>query len=170
MELLILIIQKSNSAEGCQDKHIMTARATFHYKDHLIGCGNMHYKDKTVMRPSYLHNGNPYTGKMTSLYWDNLQKANVLSELSLYIYTERERLRIQVMVLYTYRPEIHHHCPCRWPSTWRCHQQEQWWLKSWTCFFQDRILMISNHFRGLEDIIQNAKWEFVKSCCILIVN
>ena len=25
--------------------------------------------DKTILRPSYLHNGISYTGKMTSLYW-----------------------------------------------------------------------------------------------------
>ena len=28
-----------------------------------------HYGDKTILRPSYLHNGISYTGKMTSLYW-----------------------------------------------------------------------------------------------------
>ena len=28
-----------------------------------------HYKDKTFVRPSYLYNGNSYTGKMISLYW-----------------------------------------------------------------------------------------------------
>ena len=30
-----------------------------------------HYRDKTILRPSYLHNEIPYTGKMTSLYWIN---------------------------------------------------------------------------------------------------
>ena len=30
---------------------------------------DFHYKDKTVVRPSYLYNGNPYTGD-TYLYWD----------------------------------------------------------------------------------------------------
>ena len=30
--------------------------------------GDSHYKDETFMRPSYLYNGNPYTGKTTSLY------------------------------------------------------------------------------------------------------
>ena len=34
---------------------------------------NSHYKDKTVGRPSYLYNGNFYTGKKASLYWDGLQ-------------------------------------------------------------------------------------------------
>ena len=28
-----------------------------------------HSGDKTILRPSYLHNGISYTGKMTSLYW-----------------------------------------------------------------------------------------------------
>ena len=30
----------------------------------LIQCN-----DKTILRPSYLHNGISYTGKMASLYW-----------------------------------------------------------------------------------------------------
>ena len=38
------------------------------YKDGLYG--DFHYKDKTVMISSYLYNGNPYTDKMASLYWD----------------------------------------------------------------------------------------------------
>ena len=29
-----------------------------------------HCGDKTILRPSYLHNGISYTGKMTSLQWD----------------------------------------------------------------------------------------------------
>ena len=37
--------------------------------DALSRYGIFHYKDKTVVRPSYLCNGNPYTGK-TFLYWD----------------------------------------------------------------------------------------------------
>ena len=28
------------------------------------------HKDKMVVRPSYLYDGNSYTGKMASLYWD----------------------------------------------------------------------------------------------------
>ena len=30
---------------------------------------NSHYGDKTILPPSYLHNGNFYAGKMTPLYW-----------------------------------------------------------------------------------------------------
>ena len=34
------------------------------YQNRKSHCG-----DKTILRPSYLHNGISYTGKMTSLYW-----------------------------------------------------------------------------------------------------
>ena len=45
------------------------------YKDRLSRYGDFHYKDKTVVKPSYLYNGNPYIGKtaVTSLYWDGPQ-------------------------------------------------------------------------------------------------
>ena len=32
-----------------------------------------HCGDKTILRPSYLHNGISYTGKMSSLYWIRVQ-------------------------------------------------------------------------------------------------
>ena len=32
-----------------------------------------HCGDKTILRPSYLHNGISYTDKMTSLYWIRAQ-------------------------------------------------------------------------------------------------
>ena len=35
--------------------------------------GDSHVKDKTVAKPSYLSHGDPYTGNMTSLYWDGPQ-------------------------------------------------------------------------------------------------
>ena len=38
--------------------------APFQYKDHLSRFVEFHYKDKLVVRPSYL-----FTGKSTSLYW-----------------------------------------------------------------------------------------------------
>ena len=41
------------------------------YKDGLSRYGDFHYKDKTVLRPSYLYDGNPYTGKTIYLYWDS---------------------------------------------------------------------------------------------------
>ena len=42
------------------------------YKDGLSRNGDFNYNVKTVVRPSYLYIGNPYTGK-TYLYWDGPQ-------------------------------------------------------------------------------------------------
>ena len=36
-----------------------------------------HCGDKTILRPSYLHNGISYTGKMTSLYWIKAQWSGI---------------------------------------------------------------------------------------------
>ena len=57
------------SLRGVLEEHLILQQAPFQYKDHLYWYGDFHYKDKTVMRPSYLYNDNPYTGKTTSLYW-----------------------------------------------------------------------------------------------------
>ena len=40
-----------------------------------------HCGDKTILRPSYLHNGISYTGKMTSLYWIGAQKIMFITYL-----------------------------------------------------------------------------------------
>ena len=45
----------------------MTTRALIQYKD--VVYRKSHCGDKTVIRSSYLHNGNSYIDKMTSLYW-----------------------------------------------------------------------------------------------------
>ena len=37
--------------------------ALSHYKDHLSSYGDFHHKDKTVVRWSFLYNGNPHTDK-----------------------------------------------------------------------------------------------------------
>ena len=42
-----------------------------------------HCGDKTILRPSYLHNGIPYTGKMTSLYWIRALQGSTLQVLLL---------------------------------------------------------------------------------------
>ena len=61
---------------------LFCTRALFQYKDGLSRYGDFHYKDKTVMRPYYLYNGNTYIGKMVSLYWDSLQKATLVTSIS----------------------------------------------------------------------------------------
>ena len=46
----------------------LSIRVLFQYKDCPSRYGDYHYKDKTVIRPSYLYNGNPCVGKMASWY------------------------------------------------------------------------------------------------------
>ena len=55
----------------------------------LIQYRESHCWDKTVIRPSYLHNGISYTGKMTSLYWIRAlvsQQSKSLSEWKLQVW------------------------------------------------------------------------------------
>ena len=40
-----------------------------------------HCEDQTILQPSYLHNGIPYTGKMTSWYWTRAQWSLLLLPL-----------------------------------------------------------------------------------------
>ena len=54
---------------------VVTARARLNIKMILLAYGNFNYKDKTVVRPCHRYNGNSYTGKTTSLYWDDPQVA-----------------------------------------------------------------------------------------------
>ena len=44
--------------------HIHICRALFQYKDRLSRYGKFHYQDKTIVKPSYLYNGDSRTGKM----------------------------------------------------------------------------------------------------------
>ena len=48
-------------------------RALIQYKMTSYQYRKSHCGDKTILRPSYLHNGISYTGKMTSLYWIGAQ-------------------------------------------------------------------------------------------------
>ena len=59
-----------------------------------------HCGDKTILRPSYLHNGISYTGKMTSLYWI---RAQVLT----YILSNSPSYNIHVEIsLWSFMPMI----------------------------------------------------------------
>ena len=63
-------------------------RASSQYNDRLSGYRDFHYKDKTVVRPSYLYNGNSYSGKTTSVHWHgprSLAIQNKTYELNWYI-------------------------------------------------------------------------------------
>ena len=39
----------------------------------FCSCRDSHYKDQTIKRLCYLHNGNSYADKMASLYWNTFQ-------------------------------------------------------------------------------------------------
>ena len=53
-------------------------RAMSQYTGVFFMYGDVHYKDETVVRPSHLYNGNLYSSKMTSLYWDDPQISGCL--------------------------------------------------------------------------------------------
>ena len=55
-----------------------------------------HCGDKTILRPSYLHNGISYTGKMTSLYWIRAlveQCCTILSQVYTYVQLSPNKLQ-----------------------------------------------------------------------------
>ena len=84
-------------------------RASSQYKDGLSRYVDFHYmyKDETVFRPSHLYyNGNPYTGKTASLYWDSPEvKGNIMKGWTYFRY-------LTLLVLkprHQQRTNHHHH-------------------------------------------------------------
>ena len=55
----------------------LTPGAWFNIKMTSYQYRKSHCGDKTILRPSYLHNGISYTGKTTSLYWIRAQDQEV---------------------------------------------------------------------------------------------
>ena len=65
-----------------------------------------HCGDKTILRPSYLHNGISYTGKMTSLYWLGAQVLTcpgyvLLVKIALYVFCSSIMLENKVTTTIT---------------------------------------------------------------------
>ena len=54
------------------------------HKESLSWFRDFYYKDKTVVRLSYLYHGNSYTGNMASLYWDYTQVVDILLQGPVY--------------------------------------------------------------------------------------
>ena len=52
-----------------EQKYVYRERGCFNKKMSSYQYRKSHCGDKTILQPSYLHNGISYTGKMTSLYW-----------------------------------------------------------------------------------------------------
>ena len=61
-----------HSAQG-QSFSMWTLGPWFNIKMPSYQYRKSHCGDKTILRPSYLHNGISYTGKMTYLYWIRAQ-------------------------------------------------------------------------------------------------
>ena len=60
--------------------------APFQYHHCLFGFGDLHYKDMIIVRPSCVYTGNSYTGKTTSLYWNDTLEAISASRFAFYCY------------------------------------------------------------------------------------
>ena len=75
------------------------------YKNGLSKYGDFYCQDKTVASPSYLYNGDYYTGKTTSLYWDS-PRAIIHNTDERLIIGSREISKPQSRVLWSYRCEI----------------------------------------------------------------
>ena len=66
------LLDKSDNLGSCislSDSKNYTFGPWFNMKMSSYQYRKSHCGDKTILRPSYLHNGISYTGKMTSLYW-----------------------------------------------------------------------------------------------------
>ena len=54
----------------------------FQYQDHLLRYRGSRYKDKTISQPFYLYKGNPFTGKIKSLYWISPYICSLIQQLN----------------------------------------------------------------------------------------
>ena len=57
----------------------------FHVKMSSYQYRNSHCGDKTILRPSYLHNGISFTGKTASLHWIRAQESTLVRHQSAWI-------------------------------------------------------------------------------------
>ena len=67
----------SHISKGPMSSVIFSPGPRFNIKMTSYQYRKSHGGDKTILRPSYLHNGISYTGKTTSLYWIGAQKGNI---------------------------------------------------------------------------------------------
>ena len=58
--------------------NVILFRAPSQYKGPLSWYRDSHYKDETVIRPSYLYDGNLYSGKTVPLYWNGPMPLSIL--------------------------------------------------------------------------------------------
>ena len=77
------IILKNILLKLFEDMTVLWSGPQFNIKMTSYQYRKSHCGDKTILRPSYLHNGISYTGKMSSLYWIRAQSVNGLTQWSL---------------------------------------------------------------------------------------
>ena len=104
-------------------------------KDRLTRYRNFCYNDKTVVRYCYLYNGNPYTGKAASLYWDPppLQLKSYASSDQSYaknfaIGSKYLSIILSLATVYLLYPNKFGTCPSRTTCVW--HND----VMIWRCF------------------------------------
>ena len=86
-----------------------------------------HCGDKTILLPSYLHNGISYTGKIASLYWIRAQyvylliliqpKASFCHKSFVDFEEEAATSTYQMLILYIHMTQMWHHCTCKSASS-----------------------------------------------------
>ena len=73
---IVLAKFKAQNANHTPAIPSIVSRARPNIKTVFPWYGDSRAEDKTVVGPSYLKHGHPYTGKTTSLYWDGPQLKN----------------------------------------------------------------------------------------------
>ena len=97
--------------------------AWFNIKTTSYQCKKSHCGDKTILRPSYLHNGIPYTGKMSSLYWIRAPRA-ISQEIPLPSIDSESRFKSIYSTMYRHQS---------YKSTEQCENKSNifWWVHVW---------------------------------------
>ena len=107
---LTSLVKKNNGDTKSQDISTMKLTQLFH-SILVLGPGGWinikmssyqyrksHCRDKTILRPSYLHNGISYTGKMTSLYWIRALKTYLIIDVHWQINLECKHLILNDLI------------------------------------------------------------------------
>ena len=93
-----------------------------------------HCGDKTILRPSYLHNGISYTGKMTSLYWISVQVVNSSKDVI------RLHLPVSLFIVFSSFPKTFYGSD---NFTWNCTIWYRQWLQGF--FLTNTYVFMSVH-------------------------
>ena len=132
-------------------------QAPSQYKDHISRYGDFHYKEKMLMRPSYLYNGNSYTENTASLYWGRLR---FLTQKRHWTPWHHRRTVGCLFKVSTYLPWVSHICVS---------ELGQHWLREWLVAFS-----VPSHYLNLYCVIANwplrnkLKWTFNQNTKLFI--